>query len=145
MPDPIIEIKETRAPHLTAMARRDWAITTRQKHVEPPDWYEHTETGDKYHGIYGAVSWPTEIQGEEGRSRIKSYDGYVAIIGVAKDRGDLEAENAPFKMLEEAESPGIEHLVLKCLELRKKYGYQPGKPHMSTFFGDPERSMDPGR
>lgn len=117
-------------------ARLDQAHITGQPLVERPVWYENTETGQTYYGLYGCVGWPTEVsEKDEGRP------GYVAIVGIVRSKKQENPEDAAFQLLAEAESNDVPTLLNKMIELRAEYGFGLHPNLFETWFGDPERCV----
>jgi hypothetical protein len=121
------------------MARRDHAVITGQPLIERPYWYENIENGDTFHDLYGCIAWPTEVSDKDN-----GLPGYAAVVGVVRPRNlgkdvHYDPADAKFMLLAEAEEADVPGLLLKCLDLREKYGFGLNPTLMATWLGDPER------
>lgn len=109
-------------------ARLDHAHITGQPMIERPYYFEHTETGQKYYGLYGCVGWPTK-----DTEKAKGQPGYVAVVGVVKSERPIQ--KAWFKLMGEGESEHIPVLLDSILTLREQFGF--GHPELlQSFTGD---------
>lgn len=120
-------------------ARQDHAHITGQELVEPPWWYEDTETGETYHDIFGCIGWPSEAESEK-----QVLPGYIGIIGVKRPKNldikvHYDPRDAEFYLLAESQSAHVPVLLKNCLELREKYGFGVQPDLLSMWYGDPER------
>jgi hypothetical protein len=123
-------------------ARIDQAFLTGQPLVERTFWFQNIETGQEYYDLYGCVGWPSEVQQKKSDWLGKETDrpGYVGIIGVVKLKDDTKKpENAPFRLLAEAESFDVNTLIDHLLRLRNEWGFGLHSELLHTFLGDPGR------
>ena len=73
-----------------------------------PTYYKHKQTGIKYAYITGVSWWPEKIA-----------PGFIVIVGVES----TDDPNPSFFVLDEWEDDNIQRLLLKCVELREKWGF----------------------
>ena len=132
----ISKIKKVTHPHAWELyqPRIDESIVTGQPLVERPFWYEHTDTGQAYHDIYGCVGWPTE-----DTDATKGMPGYAAVIAVVKS--DRPIQKSWFRLMGEGESEHVHVLFSHMLRLREEYGFGIHPGLMQTFFGDPDKHI----
>ncbi|MBW2149205.1 MAG: hypothetical protein JRI22_19545 [Deltaproteobacteria bacterium] len=143
MPKPKIKsiIKLISHPHPfeTAQARYDEAIVTRQPVMENPWWYENTETNQLYHGLYGCIGWPSEVNSDGN-----FLPGYIAVIGVVRPNDTMEHYNpinANFQLLDEFEHDDVPSLLTEVLRIRDKWGFGVQPELFTSWYGDPERFL----
>ena len=115
-------------------ARLDEAIVTGRPYVERPSYYEHTETRQKYHDLFGCIGWPTEDTDKE-----KGRPGYVAVIAVVKSERPIQ--KAWFRLMGEGESEHISELFGHILRLREEFGFGLHPGLLQTFYGDPDKHV----
>lgn len=129
-------IKKVVHPDAYSISRswKDEANITGQPYIELPYWYEHIVTGQLYYGLYGCLGWPTEVM-----DKSEGMPGYVAIIGVVKQKSDIPTTKAPFVLIDEYESFDVPSLLQGALELRDKYGFLLYPGLLQSFLGDPDR------
>lgn len=131
------KIQRLSHPDSLAVSRawQDEAIVTGQPYVTRPYWYQHLETGQMYHDLYGCIGWPSEVSDKDD-----GMPGYAAVVGVVKTRSEgKSAKDAVFQLLAEAESKDVPTLLEQVLGLRRDYGFglTPGLLH--AWLGDPDR------
>jgi hypothetical protein len=119
-------------------ARIDEAIVTGQPFAERPFYYQHIETGQQYHDLFGCIGWPTEDTDRE-----KGKPGYVAVVAVVKS--DRPVEKAWFRLMGEGESEHISMLFSHILRLREEYGFGLTPGLLQTFFGAPAEETHQAR
>lgn len=117
-------------PQATMQARKDFARITGQEAVAAPYWFENTQNGERYYGVYGSIGWPGKMQGH-----IFMTAGYAAIVGVLKRDGE-DPEKAPFKILEEIENKTVDGLIRQCFKIRGKWGFGLHPDLLPFWFGD---------
>ena len=101
---------------------------TGKKAVPNFSWYENIETGDLYWDICGSISWPAKVKEREG----DILPGCAVIIAARK--GDNT-----FHVLEVFEEQNPQTLVVKCIQLRRKYGCGEYGDLLTAWTGDPSR------
>lgn len=117
-------------------ARTDYAKACNQPLVERPYWYEHTETGQTFHDLYGCIGWPSEVNDSNDE-----FHGYCAIVGVVKSKHDASILNAKFQLIDEIETEDVTELLSECVKLRKEYGFGIQDDLLTTWTGDPDRFL----
>lgn len=114
-------------------ARLDHALITGQPLIERPYYFEHTETGQQYYGLYGCIGWPTKDS-----EKTKGQPGYVAVVGVVKSERPIQ--KAWFKLMGEGESESIPVLLDFILKLREQFGYGIHPELLKVFQGDCDKN-----
>ena len=109
--------------------RREEAEITKQPLVEKVHHYQHIETGQLYHDLFGCIGWPTE-----DTVSAKGQPGYVAVVAVVKS--ERPVKEAWFKLMGEGESEHIPVLLGEMLRLRQQFGYGLHPGLLQTFIGD---------
>jgi hypothetical protein len=129
-------IKKITRPYAweSLQARIDESIITKQPMIERPFWYEHVDSGQMYHDLYGCVGWPTE-----STDKLQGMPGYCAVVGVVKSKTDKPVRDAGFRIMGEGESGDIPTLLQKMLELRQEWGFGLHPDLLQAWLGDPER------
>lgn len=115
-------------------ARLDHAHITGQPMVERPYYYEHTETGQQYHELFGCIGWPNVIT---DKNKTSNKPGYIAIVGIIKN--NTPPERAPFRIMEEFENHNIITLFAEMLRMRSEFGFGLVPGLLQTWFGDCDR------
>jgi hypothetical protein len=110
-------------------ARLDYAHITGQPMIERPYYFENTETGQQYYGLYGCVGWPTK-----DTEKTKGQPGYVAVVGVVKSERPIQ--KSWFKLMGEGESEHIPVLLDSILRLREQFGFGTHPELLQHFTGD---------
>jgi hypothetical protein len=112
--------------------KSDMAKVTGQPLKERPFYFEHMETGQQYHGLYGCVGWPTK-----DTEKTKGQPGYVAVVAVVKSERPIQMPW--FRLMGEGESEHIPVLLEHILNLREKFGFGLHPELLNTFKGDCEK------
>ena len=126
----MISLHVVEEPEATMMARRDFAKVRKEKHVEPPFWFEDDKTGRLYRNLYICIGWPQRVT-----ERGDSLPGYSAVVGVLKEE-DVPAIDSRFMLLAEVEEHSVEQLLTKAVVMRREWGFGVKKDLLSVFYGD---------
>lgn len=106
--------KPANADHISEVTGVSW--------VPKPEYYRHTETGEEFFDIAGALAWPAGDR-----------QGFAVVVGVIKG-GD--PQEPALKVFDEIEAPSIEGLLRECRDLRPKWGFP---DLLKVWLGDQER------
>jgi hypothetical protein len=115
-------------------ARLDHAHITGQPMIERPHYYEHVETGQQYHELFGCIGWPNVIT---DKNKTSNKPGYIAIVGIIKN--NTPPKRAPFRIMEEFENHNIITLFAEMLRMRSEFGFGLHPELLRAWFGDCDR------
>ena len=133
----MIKIQKLSHPESLAVTRawEDNAIVTGRRYMIRPYWYQHLETGQLYHDLYGCIGWPSEVSDKDD-----GMPGYIAVVGVVKTRSETkDPKDAAFQLLAEFEHKDVPTLLEQILVLRKEYGFGLTPELLHSWLGDPDR------
>jgi len=111
-------------PEAVMQARRDFAIVKKTRLYDPPYWFQDTESGKEFKGLYGCIGWPGHVKDINDQP-----PGYAAVIGIQK-------EDEKFRILDECDSFSPEQLIEKCLIMRQRWGFKLHPALFEVFVGD---------
>ncbi len=118
-------IIEVHAEDVTiTQSRKDWSVVSGKKDYPKPTYYRNKKTGAAFSHIAGGIGWPGV-----------NVPGYALVVGVEK----TEDPEPRFFVLAEIEDHNVTRLLLKCVELRERYGYWESSEILRHFIGDDTR------
>ena len=102
-------------PPIYLDSEKDWAAVQGKELPErrPVRYFVHKETGHEYIYILGALGLPGI-----------SFPGYAVVLGLDRYK-HKEYGKRIIRVIEEVESPTIGGLMLKCIDLQRKYEAYP--------------------
>ena len=127
-------VKPTEIDYLRYQSMVDDAHCRGIKLTPRPFHYENTETGQQYYDLYGTIGWPYEDEDKK-----KGLPGYVAIVAAVKS--NRPADQAWFRLMDEAESKYLIVLFQKIQEMRDKFGFGQHPELLKVFYGDHEKNI----
>ena len=133
----MIELITHPHPWQTWLARQDHAKITGQEVAENPWWYKDSDTNMLFHGLYGCIGWPEEVQ-----TANIGQPGYAAIIGIVRQTDipvQVLTRDAQFLILDEVEHEDVPTLIQEVVMMRDRWGYGIRRDLLTEWSGDAER------
>ena len=109
--------------------RKDYAIVHNLNQYTPPDHYKHKVTGQEFAYFAGGIGWGTK----------NGAPSFACVVGVGF--GDADGDPV-YYALDEIEAHDPRALLFRCIEFRKKYGYDLDYKAMSAWYGDHTRLIN---
>ena len=115
-------------------SRIDAAIVTGKPLIERPHYYEHVETGQQYHDLFGCVGYPNAIT---DKNKASNKPGYIAIVGIIKNTDS--PQKSPFRIMAEFESDNLHTLFNEMIKMREEFGFGLHPDLLQAWYGDCDR------